>query len=167
LASRHTSPEENNAVALYYDDLEVGQVFTTPARTVTETDLVSFAMLTGDWNQIHTDKEYAKGTMYGQPVVHGLFGLVMMTGLLERTGLFSGSAMAMLDVRDWTFKAPIFVGDTLHATIEIMSKRLTSKGDRGIVDRRFSLVNQRGEVAQVGNLGLMIRLAPQPTEVPA
>jgi acyl dehydratase len=161
------SPEENNAVALYYDDLEVGQVFTTPARTVTETDLVSFAMLTGDWNQIHTDKEYAKGTMYGQPVVHGLFGLVMMTGLLERTGLFSGSAMAMLDVRDWTFKAPIFVGDTLHAKIEIMSKRLTSKGDRGIVDRRFSLVNQRGEVAQVGNLGLMIRLAPQPTEVPA
>ena len=154
-------------MALYYDDLEVGQVFTTPARTVTETDLVSFAMLTGDWNQIHTDKEFAKGTMYGRPVVHGLFGLVMMTGLLERSGLFSGSAMAMLDVRDWTFKAPIFVGDTLHATIEIVSKRLTSKGDRGIVDRRFSLVNQRGEVAQVGNLGLMIRLAPQPAEVPA
>jgi acyl dehydratase len=154
-------------VALYYNDLEVGQVFSTPARTVTETDLVSFAMLTGDWNQIHTDKEFAKGTMYGRPVVHGLFGLVMMTGLLERSGLFSGSAMAMLDVRDWTFKAPIFVGDTLHATIEIVSKRLTSKGDRGIVDRRFSLVNQRGEVAQVGNLGLMIRLAPQPAEVPA
>jgi acyl dehydratase len=167
LACRSTSPRENNDVALYYDDLEVGQVFTTPARTVTETDLVSFAMLTGDWNQIHTDKEFAKGTMYGQPVVHGLFGLVMMTGLLERSGLFSGSAMAMLDVRDWTFTAPIFVGDTLHASIEIVSKRLTSKGDRGIVDRRFSLVNQRGEVAQVGNLGLMIRLAPQPAEVPA
>jgi acyl dehydratase len=151
-------------VPLYYDDLEPGQVFTTPARTVTETDLVNFAMLTGDWNQIHTDKEFARGTMYGKPVVHGLFGLVMMTGLLERTGLFSGSAMAMLGVDKWSFSAPTFVGDTLHATIEIVSKRLTSQGDRGIVDRRFALVNQDGTTVQSGHLGLMIRLAPQPSE---
>jgi acyl dehydratase len=148
-------------VPLYYDDLEPGQVFTTPARTVTETDLVSFAMLTGDWNQIHTDKEFAKGTMYGRPVVHGLFCLVMMTGLMDRSGLFSGSAMAMLGVEKWQFHAPVFVGDTLHADIEIVSKRLTSAGDRGIVDRRITLRNQDGVVVQSGHLGLMIRLAPQ------
>lgn len=152
---------------LYYDDLESGQVFTTPARTVTETDLVNFAMLTGDWNQIHTDKEFAKETMYGKPVVHGLFGLVMMTGLLDRSGLFSGSAMAMLGVEGWKFHAPVFVGDTLHATVEIISKRLTSRGDRGVVDRRFTLVNQEGVTVQSGHLGLMIRLAPQPAEVQA
>jgi acyl dehydratase len=85
----------------------------------------------------------------------------MMTGLLERSGLFSGSAMAMLGVDKWTFHAPVFVGDTLHATIEIVSKRLTSRGDRGIVDRRFTLVNQDGVAVQSGHLGLMIRLAPQ------
>jgi len=145
-------------MALYYEDLAEGQTFTSPARTVTETDLVSFAMLSGDWNAIHTDEEYARETLYGKRVVHGLFGLSMMTGLLDRTGLFGGSAIAMLGIKDWQFKAPIFVGDTLHFEMEIVSKRLTSGRDRGIIDRKFSLINQRGEVVQEGHIGLMLRL---------
>lgn len=145
-------------MALYYEDLTEGQTFTSPARTVTETDLVSFAMLSGDWNAIHTDEEFAKETFYGKRVVHGLFGLSMMTGLLDRTGLFGGSAIAMLGISDWQFKAPIFVDDTLHFEMEIVSKRLTSGGDRGIIDRKFSLINQRGEVVQEGHIGLMLRL---------
>ncbi|MDP9823668.1 acyl dehydratase [Nocardioides massiliensis] len=149
---------------LYYDDLEPGQVFTLPARTVTETDLVNFAMLSGDWNPIHTDQEFTKGTIYGRPVVYGLFSVVMMTGLLDRSGLFSGSAMAMLDITDWRFEKPVFVGDTLHATVEIAGKRLTSGGDRGIVDRLFRIINQRGEVVQSGHIGLMIRCGPQSAE---
>ena len=145
-------------MALYYEDLTEGQTFTSPARTVTETDLVSFAMLSGDWNAIHTDEEFARETFYGKRVVHGLFGLSMMTGLLDRTGLFGGSAIAMLGISDWQFKAPIFVDDTLHFEMEIVSKRLTSGGDRGIIDRKFSLTNQRGEVVQEGHIGLMLRL---------
>jgi acyl dehydratase len=145
-------------VVLYYEDLTEGQTFTSPARTVTETDLVSFAMLSGDWNAIHTDEEFARETFYGKRVVHGLFGLSMMTGLLDRTGLFGGSAIAMLGISDWQFKAPIFVDDTLHFEMEIVSKRLTSGGDRGIIDRKFSLINQRGEVVQEGHIGLMLRL---------
>lgn len=145
-------------MALYYEDLTEGQTFTSPARTVTETDLVSFAMLSGDWNAIHTDEEFARETFYGKRVVHGLFGLSMMTGLLDRTGLFGGSAIAMLGISDWQFKAPIFVDDTLHFEMEIISKRLTSGGDRGIIDRKFSLINQSGEVVQEGHIGLMLRL---------
>ena len=145
-------------MALYYEDLAEGQTFTSPARTVTETDLVSFAMLSGDWNAIHTDEEFARETFYGKRVVHGLFGLSMMTGLLDRTGLFGGSAIAMLGIEDWQFKEPIFVGDTLHFQMEIVSKRLTSGRDRGIIDRKFSLINQRGEVVQEGHIGLMLRL---------
>jgi acyl dehydratase len=145
-------------MVLYYEDLAEGQTFTGPARTVTESNLVNFAMLSGDWNAIHTDEEFAKSTHYGKRVVHGLFGLSMMTGLLDRSGLFGGSAIAMLGIRDWQFKAPVFVGDTLHFEMEIVSKRLTSDGDRGIIDRKFSLINQRGEVAQEGHIGLMIRL---------
>lgn len=145
-------------MALYYEDLSEGQTFTSSARTVTETDLVNFAMLSGDWNAIHTDEEFAKESYYGKRVVHGLFGLSMMTGLIDRTGLFGGSAIAMLGIRDWQFKAPIFVGDTLHFEMEIASKRLTGKGDRGIVDRKFSLINQRGEVTQEGHIGIMLRL---------
>ena len=145
-------------MALYYEDLTEGQTFTSPARTVTETDLVSFAMLSGDWNAIHTDEEFARETFYGKRVVNGLFGLSMMTGLLDRTGLFGGSAIAMLGISDWQFKAPIFVDDTLHFEMEIVSKRLTGGGDRGIIDRKFSLINQRGEVVQEGHIGLMLRL---------
>ncbi len=144
-------------MTLYYEDLSVGQKFTTPGRTVTEADVVGFAALSGDWNQIHTDAEFAGDTAYGQRVVHGLFGLSMMIGLFERLGIFSGSAIAMLGIRDWRFTAPIFIGDTLHGEMEIVSLRLTSKGDRGIVDRHYSLVNQRGEVTQEGDIGLMIR----------
>jgi acyl dehydratase len=145
-------------MALYYEDLSEGQTFTSPARTVTETDLVNFAMLSGDWNPIHTNEEFAKSTYYGKRVVHGLFGLSMMTGLLDRTGLFAGSLIAALGIRDWNYKAPVFVGDTLHFEMEIASKRLTSKGDRGIVDRQFRLINQREEVVQEGHIGMMIRL---------
>lgn len=145
-------------MALYYEDLNEGQTFTSPARTVTETDLMSFAMLSGDWNPIHTDEQFAKSTAYGKRVVHGMFGLSMVTGLLDRTGLFGGSVIAMLGIRDWRFEAPIFVGDTLHFDMEIISKRLTSKGDRGIVDRKFYLLNQRGEAVQEGHIGMMIRL---------
>ena len=145
-------------MALYYEDLTEGQTFTSPARTVTETDLVSFAMLSGDWNPIHTNQEFAQETYYGKRVVHGVFGISMMTGLLDRTGLFDGSAIAMLGIRDWTFKGPIFVGDTIHFEMEIVSKRLTSKEDRGIVDRQFRLINQRGETVQEGNIAIMLRL---------
>lgn len=145
-------------MALYYEDLNEGQTFTSPARTVTETDLMSFAMLSGDWNPIHTDEQFAKSTAYGKRVVHGMFGLSMVTGLLDRTGLFGGSVIAMLGIRDWRFEAPIFVGDTLHFDMEIISKRLTSKGDRSIVDRKFYLLNQRGEAVQEGHIGMMIRL---------
>jgi acyl dehydratase len=82
----------------------------------------------------------------------------MMTGLLDRTGLFDGSAIAMLGIKDWAFKGPIFVGDTIHFEMEIVSKRLTSNEDRGIVDRKFSLINQRGETVQEGNIAIMLRL---------
>lgn len=148
-------------MSLYYDDLEVGQVRRTPARTVTETDLVTFSMVSGDWAAIHSDAEFARGTFYGQRVVHGLFGLSLLTGLMERAGWFSESALAMLSIDRWAFKGPIFVGDTLRGEMEILSKRVTSSGDRGIVGRRFSLLNQRDEEVQAGELGMIIKLAPE------
>lgn len=148
-------------MTLYFEDLSVGQVLISPARTVTETDLVSFAMVSGDWNAIHTDEEFAKNTYYGKRVVHGVFGIALMTGLMDRAGWFDGSAIAMLGIDGWRFTGPVFVGDTLHCRVEITGKRLTSKGDRGILERKFSLLNQRDEVVQEGNISLMIRLAAQ------
>ncbi len=161
-------PQEGSALSsLFYDDLEVGRVYRTPARTVTETDLVTFTMLSGDWNPIHSDEEFAKSGFYGKRVVQGLFGLSMLTGLMDRAGWFHESAIAMLGIDGWRFEGPIFVGDTLRGEMEIVDKRLTSKGDRGIVNRRFSLLNQDDQLVQQGTIGVMVRLAPAGREVSA
>ncbi len=141
----------------YLEDLHAGDTFTSAARTITESDVVAFAGLSGDFNPIHTDVEFAKDTPYGQRVVYGLLGLAMLTGLLDRTGLFSGSAIAMLGIRDWTFTAPMFIGDTIRFQLTITDVRRTSSGDRGVVKRHFELLNQRDEVVQQGDIDLLVR----------
>lgn len=156
-----TSGEGASVTALYYEDLHEGQTFTTPGRTVTEADLVGFAGLSGDYNSIHTDSEFASETAYGQRVVHGLLGLSILTGLMDRIGVFDGSAIAMLGIDGWRFTGPIFVGDTITVGMEITSLRLTSDGGRGIVGRHFTIRNQRGETVQEGSINLMIRRRPE------
>lgn len=83
---------------LYFEDLSVGQEFMTPARTVTDADVASFAAWTGDFNPLHTDEVYAAGTRFGQRIAHGLMGPTWCIGLLARLGVFDGSAIALLGV---------------------------------------------------------------------
>lgn len=145
----------------YLDDLVAGQRFVSAGRTVTESDLVAFAGLSGDFNPIHTDAEFAKGSVYGQRVVFGLLGLSIATGLLDRLGVFSGSAIAMLGINDWTFTAPVFIGDTLHLELTMLGVRPSaSKLDRGIVERQFELQNQHGVVVQTGRIDVLVRRRP-------
>jgi acyl dehydratase len=140
----------------YLEDLEAGQTFVTPGRTITEADVVSFAAWTNDNNQVHTDAEFAKGTRYGQRIVHGMLGASLCLGLISRTGIFEGSAVALLGIDEWQFTAPVFLGDTLTCTVEILSTRLTSKGNTGVVERRLMLRNQRGETVQEGRMDLLV-----------
>lgn len=141
----------------YLEDLTAGDAFTSAARTITESDVVAFAGLSGDFNPIHTDVEFARDTPYGQRVVYGLLGLSMLTGLLDRTGLFSGTAIAMLGIRDWTFTAPLFIGDTIRFRLTIVDVRRARSGDRGVVQRYFELINQRDEVVQKGHIDILVR----------
>src|SRR5690606_34525847 len=107
---------------------------------------------------IHSDEEFSKGTEFGRRLVHGVYGLSVLTGLMDRAGWFSTSAVAMLGIKEWEFRGPLFVGDTVRCEMEISSRRLTSRGDKGVVGRRFRLVNQRDEVIQEGEIPLMVRL---------
>jgi acyl dehydratase len=141
---------------LFYEDLTTGQRYVSGARTVTETDLVMFSMLSGDWNPIHADEVFSSATNFGRRVVHGLFGMALLTGLMDRAGWFATSGIAMLGVDGWRFVTPIFVGDTLHVVMEIQEVRLASSRDRGIAGRRFTLVNQRDEVVQEGDIPMLI-----------
>lgn len=140
----------------YLEDLAAGQTFVSPGRTITEADVMSFASWTNDNNQVHTDAEFAKSTRFGQRIVHGVLGTSLCLGLISRTGVFDGSAVALLGIDEWKFVAPLFIGDTVTCTVEVLSTRLTSSGTTGIVERTVSLRNQHGDVVQTGRMDIMV-----------
>lgn len=147
-------------MAYYYDDLTVGQVIVSPARTVTETDIVNFGCLSGDFNPLHMDAEFARQSPFGQRVAHGLIGLAFAGGFSAQTGAFTGTTLAFLELAEWKFVRPILAGDTIHLRICIESVTPTSKVDRGIVTRREQIINQRGEVVQEGLKKVMLQKKP-------
>lgn len=143
----------------YFDDLKVGDKETSAARTIGEADILQFAMLSGDWNPVHVDAEFAKGTPFGQRIAHGLLGLAVSTGLRRSQPV--PHVMAFLS-NTVDFKGPIFIGDTVHMDSEILEmKPSASKPDRGVVVYRRKLINQRGEVVQDGTSTLMIQRRPR------
>src|SRR5262249_20336338 len=95
---------------LYFDDIAIGQEWESPARTVTEADIVNFAGVSGDFNPIHIDHEFAKTTAYRQPIAHGLLVWVMCGGLAVNAPPMR--TLALMSIGDWHFRAPVFIGDT-------------------------------------------------------
>jgi acyl dehydratase len=140
----------------HFEDFEIGDEFVTPARTVTEADVMLFAGLTGDYNRIHTDAEYMKQSIFGERIAHGLLGLSLVNGLKYRTDYDSDGVLAFLGLT-WKFSGPIRFGDTIHAVIRIAAKRETSKPDRGIMIQSIQVFNQRGEIVQEGEFTSMIK----------
>lgn len=145
--------------SLYYEDLAVGQVYRSSSRTLSEADLTMFSMFSGDWNQVHSDAEYSKASG-GQRLLHGVLGIAVVTGLMDRAGWFTSSAIAMTNLDDWNFLRPLRIGDTVTMEMEILSRRIVSAGDKGIISREFTVINQHGEAAQRGKSGMLIKLSP-------
>ena len=143
-------------MGMFFEEFEVGQVFKSRGRTVTEADIVNFAGLSGDYNPLHTDEEFAKKTIFGKRIAHGMLGLTISTGLSQRLGILDDTIMAFLGL-EWNFRAPIFIGDTVHLEQTVKSKRETSKPDRGIIVFECKLINQNGEPAQEGTRTVMVR----------
>lgn len=144
----------------FLEDLAVGQEFETARRTITETDLMVFAMLSSDWNAVHTDALSTKDSEFGGRIVHGALGLTITTGLVQRSGMFEGSAVALLGFADWRFDRPLYVGDTVFTRLRIAGVRRTSRGDRGVVTRELELINQHDEIVQHGRSDFMVRSRP-------
>ncbi|MCC3296158.1 MaoC family dehydratase N-terminal domain-containing protein [Arthrobacter sp. zg-Y411] len=137
------------------EDFVVGEVGESPARTVTETDIVMYAWISGDSNPMHTDAEYAGRSPLGRRIAHGTLGMSIVTGLSARMGDFDGTAIAALGVEEWQFLAPIFIGDTVRLRTTVREARTTSKPDRGVVVRFMELVNQDNAVVQRGVMKTM------------
>jgi acyl dehydratase len=132
----------------YFDDVEIGQEWESPSRTITEADIVNFAGLSGDFNPIHIDHEFAKNTPFRRPIAHGLLGIAIGSGL----GLGSPPmrTQAFLAIKEWHFREPIFIGDTIRIRTKVLEKEVRSRGRRGVITWQRQLINQEGQVVQEG-----------------
>lgn len=143
---------------MYFDELVVGAEFVGRGRTLTEADLSIACMVSGDWHPIHADETYAKSHGLRGRLFQGSFGILIATGLATTLPHFSDEIIGATGLREWTYKLPLFVGDTIHVRAKIESKRMTSDGKRAIVERSLSLINDRGEIVQQGIVGTMLRV---------
>ena len=142
---------------MYFEDFEIGQEFATPARTITQTDIVNFACLSGDFNAIHTNHEYCRTTPFGEPIAHGPLVYAVMGGLQYASGINDGTLLALLQIDNWRMLDPVKHGDTIHMRSKVVDKRETSKSDRGIVSLDRQCVKQDGKIAQEMRATLMYR----------
>ena len=139
-----------------FDALRLGQRKQSRGRTITETDLVHFCMLTGNWLGLHCDVEYAKTTRFGQRVAQGSLVFSIANALLPYDPEF---VEAFYGVDGLRFPRPTFIGDTLHARTEITALREKS-ATSGVVTQRLEAVNQRGEVVMACDYALLVRRKP-------
>ena len=147
-------------VGLYWEEWEIGREWTTRARTVTETDMVLFTGLSGDYNSLHTDEEFCKETQFGTRVVQGTLGYTIASGLVYQLHLYDDTIIAFLGWDNLRFTGPIKPGDTIHVRIEVTERRESSKPDRGVLKRLLQIINQRGEVVQEGIQAFLIKRKP-------
>lgn len=141
---------------MYYEDFNIGDQMVTPRRTITETDVVQFAGLSGDFNPLHIDEEFAKETPYKTRVAHGLLSVSVVTGLQSMMGIVNGTTLGLLEI-NWRFKGGVIPGDTIHAKFVVKEKRDTSKKDRGVLIRSVYVYNQRNEIVSEGEIILLMK----------
>jgi acyl dehydratase len=140
---------------LYFEDLELGQGYTTPGRTITETDIVNFAGVSGDYNVLHTDAEFAAKNQFGQRIAHGVLGLAVATGQSYSLGFLEGTVIAFFDMT-WKFRKPIYIGDTVRTVMSISKLREAKAAGGGFVTFDVQVVNQKDEVTQKGTWTVIV-----------
>ncbi len=153
---RTLSPQKG----FFFEEFEVGQTITSPGRTVTEADVVSFAGLTGDWTPLHTDAVYAASQPFGQRVAHGLLGLSIASGLAMRLGFLNETILAFREIREWKFSLPIKLGDTVHMQARVSETKSVPRLGGGLVSFEIELLNQDGQIVQHGVWVVLVKSQP-------
>jgi acyl dehydratase len=143
----------------YFEDFEIGEEFISPARTITSTDIVNFACLTGDFNEVHTNFEYCKTTPFGEPIAHGPLIYGIMGGLQYASGVNDGTMLGCSD-RQLAHAGPVKHGDTIRLVQKVVEKKESSKPDRGVVSFQRQCVKQDGTVVQEMKATLMYKRRP-------
>lgn len=135
-----------------------GARYRSPGRTLTEADHGLFMMLCGDWHPIHADAEYARGTPAGQRLMHGTFGIALAMGMQAGAVEFADPLLGALGLKEWNFRRPLLIGDTVCVEVEFLSCRPTRDGQRYVVERRLSLLRHGDEVIQDGVAAALLKL---------
>ena len=151
-----TTRKLTQPTGLYFDEFEIGDQVESVGRTITETDIVNFAGISGDWNLIHTDAEYSKGQMFGQRVAHGLLILSIASGQAVRLGFMEDTIMAFRGL-EWKFVKPVFIGDTIRLRVTIEEKKAMRRMGGGVVNFKMEVINHHGEICQRGNWEILCK----------
>jgi acyl dehydratase len=141
---------------LVFEQFEPGAVYTSQARTVTESDVAQFAGLSGDFNPLHTDAEFARTTAFGERIAHGMLVMAMATGMANWTGIFEGTTIALAE-QQIRYKGAVKFGDTIHLKLTVAEKKETSKPDRGVVKFDAEVINQAGATVIDGQWTLLMK----------
>ena len=133
----------------YLDDYSIGEKIISPARTITETDIINFSGFTGDWHPLHTDIEYAGQTDFKGRIAHGMLVLSIGMALPFRLGPYSSilpkSFIAFYGMDDVRFTAPVKIGDTIHCEVEIV-EIVAKKNNKGVLITKNLIINQKNQV---------------------
>jgi acyl dehydratase len=146
---------------LYFEEFFVGQKVVTVGRTISEADIFTFAGLTGDFNEIHTNAAFASKTQFGQRIAHGLLGLSLATGLIMRTGFLEGTVLAFREINEWRFVKPFYIGGTVYAELEITETKALPRIGGGSIIAAIAVKNQGDEICQRGSLNLLVLSKPK------
>ncbi len=141
---------------MYFEDFQAGVAVETQARTITETDIVNFAGISGDYNAIHTDAEFSKNTPFGERIAHGLLGLSVGTGLVMQLGILDGTVIAFMGI-EWKFKGVVKIGDTIRMKVGVKQTKAVKALGGGFVIVDARLFNQRDEIVQQGELNVLVK----------
>ena len=142
---------------LYFEEFQLGQAITSQGRTVTEADVVAFAALSGDWNPMHTDAEFAARHPFGQRVAHGLLGLAIASGLAVRLGFLEETVLAFRELGEWKFSLPVYIGDTIHVRATVIETKEMRRLGGGLVTLKVEILNQDDKVVQRGTWGVLVK----------
>ena len=145
---------------MYWEEWEVGAEFESPGRTVTEADIVHFAGISGDYNPLHIDEEFARKTQFGTRIAHGPLVYAIAAGLIFQLHLYDDTLIAFLGFDSLKFTNPVKAGDTIHAKLKVLEKRESSRADRGIMKRQLQVFNQRGEMVQDAVQAFLLKRKP-------
>lgn len=143
----------------YYQEFREGESLISPGRTITESDIQTFAGLSADFNPLHTDKEYAKDNIYQGRIAHGLLIVSIVSGLAARLGFSEGTALALTKI-EWRFKAPVKIGDTIRAQFTVKRKKKVQEMSGGFIEFGVEVFNQEGEKVQHGTWTTLMKSKP-------